>query len=111
VEPEPGTLREAEWIQIASSPGDYHFVVTGSDTRDNAGNSYPQLQQTGSYWSGAEKFSVIPASKAELDLTPLLDGLEEALAALQQAINSQVYGAEGLPNMGGLASLPLLATN
>jgi hypothetical protein len=84
--------------KILAVPGNYHFIVSGSDTDEFT---------TGQYWSGSNDFSVTNVS-ASLDiLKPLSEGLVAILTALQDAINSQVYEAEGLPNMGALASLPL----
>jgi hypothetical protein len=43
-----------QWNQIIDTPGEYHFVIAGSDT-DNP--------TTGSYWSGAYNFFVTPPSQ------------------------------------------------
>ena len=44
-----------QWAALRSQPGDYHYVVTGSDT-DNG-------PKTGDYWSGARKFSILPVQE------------------------------------------------
>jgi Ca2+-binding RTX toxin-like protein len=90
---------QKDWEKkILAFPGNYHFIVSGSDTDEFT---------TGQYWSGPKDFSVTNIS-ASLDiLQPLREGLVATLTALKDAIKSQVYKAEGLPNMGALASLPL----
>jgi Ca2+-binding RTX toxin-like protein len=45
------TPTQNQWNQVVDTPGEYHFVIAGSDT---------DTFSTGSYWSGAYDFLVAP---------------------------------------------------
>ncbi|MBT9314569.1 hypothetical protein [Leptothoe spongobia] len=51
------TMTEEQWAQLKENPGQYNFVITGSDTDDGP--------TTGNYWSGAYEFTVLKKSLSE----------------------------------------------
>ncbi|MGK7899246.1 MAG: calcium-binding protein, partial [Xenococcus sp. (in: cyanobacteria)] len=61
------TPTQNQWDKVTSTPGDYHFVITGIDS--NSG----QQQKDSFYWSGAYKFTVLP--KVSKLITPNSGGV------------------------------------
>jgi Tol biopolymer transport system component/Ca2+-binding RTX toxin-like protein len=108
-----------QWDKVINNPGEYHFIVAGSDTDTTK-------LTTGSYWSGARNFSVVSNSKLDSkpikdglgsildaigkDLELLISGLDSFFSQLQGDVNSQVL-ANKLPLLGSLNSLSSSSLN
>jgi len=109
-----------DWAKVVNTPGIYRFIVAGSDTDISIAKSDDDKFATGSYWSGAYKFSVGPkfgfkTLKEGLDKTLsaigenldlLISGLGNFLPQLQGGVDNQLY-ANKLPLLGDLNSLSL----
>ncbi|NER45598.1 MAG: calcium-binding protein [Symploca sp. SIO1A3] len=89
------TPNQAEWNSLLNnSPGEYNFIVAGSDTNDFT---------TGSYWSGAYSFEVVRATNLIVGTSnndtlfgtvgdDTIDGL---------AGNDMIFGSEGVNTLLG----------
>jgi Ca2+-binding RTX toxin-like protein len=101
------TPSESDWKKVTSTSGEYHFIVTGSDTIENQNKDGSPA--TGPYWSGARTFTVGNVNLAdnrEVPLEPLKQGLAK-LDNFQSEIDKLLAGVEGV--LGGQdGGLPFL---
>jgi Ca2+-binding RTX toxin-like protein len=93
------TPTQDQWDSILNTPGDYHFVIAGSDT---------DVFTTGSYWSGAYSFFVdkaLPTSGNDTLMGSPGDDLIDALAGDDIVDgfggNDQLNGGDGNDELFG----------
>ncbi|MEO1374816.1 MAG: choice-of-anchor U domain-containing protein, partial [Cyanobacteria bacterium J06635_10] len=86
------------WRELYKNPGDYHLVITGSDTDEFT---------TGSYWSAAKSFTIEPDDQ-DNDTDGILDAIEQLAGDRNKdgTPDSQQANVASFPQLNGSSNNP-----